>query len=113
MAENFCPIVYCFNGYECFKCKKLTSIVVLLRVPSDLVDANFWDIVSNSEVFLQELTDKTIGQKISIFLPNFFFDYSFTADLNYFMNHCSHCKAKLGDHYIYHDWLLEHAYDEP
>jgi len=30
-----------------------------------------------------------------------FVDQSYTAGMSYWMNHCTHCDAKIGDHYIH------------
>lgn len=33
--------------------------------------------------------------------PGLFYDYSRTQDETYLMNHCRHCEAKIGDHYVF------------
>jgi hypothetical protein len=73
--RNHCIEVFTM---ECWKCRKQTRVLIH---PSD------WS------------GSKDLAQAGRYF-PWFYVDYSHTVGHRYWMNHCEHCKAKMGDWFV-------------
>jgi len=101
----------CYDNYLCYGCGSYSEIVHAFCYP--LIYDN-GEYIENPQLGrrLEFLTKKKYGKIISKYFPNYFKDYSKTAEQSYFMNHCQHCKAKFGDWFIYIEWDVETAYEE-
>ena len=91
---------YLIESYEtCWKCGKRTSVIALAA--SGVEDDekrkfNSFSTLSDVEQIPQRL--QTLIDKKYL---NYYMDYSKTAESYYFMNHCEHCEAKLGDFFLH------------
>jgi hypothetical protein len=73
---------------ECWKCEKESKVYAL----SESGDKLLFNISSLSNEAVNTLTDIS---------KTFYLDRSSMADTSYFMNHCEHCGAKIGDFYLH------------
>lgn len=99
-----CQAVYVLQGLgECYRCKKQTRMFAMMALPpfsfegeqDQVLDddgpmlSNITDIPANLEHAMRPITG-SIWRKA----------YSRTAGFSYWMNHCEHCDATQGDHFV-------------
>jgi hypothetical protein len=99
--------VYIFSSINfCWRCEKETRVVGLgvqkIKVEQD--DDYTEEINSKELICLLYFIDYlpcSILEKIKVRFKKYYYDYSRTVESKYYMNHCEHCGAKLGDFYMY------------
>jgi hypothetical protein len=103
-AALTCAAVYLLQAKgTCYACRKSTPMFGLMALPP-LTQQGGDGPMDEDECMLREVVDMPasleapirdrVGQ---IYRPNF----SRTADLTYWMNHCTHCDAKQGDFFVH------------
>ena len=73
---------------KCWKCEKKNKVYALSKNDDKLL----FNISSLSKEAVNVLTDIS---------KTFYLDQSSMADTSYFMNHCEHCSAKIGDWFLH------------
>lgn len=100
-----CQAVYLLQGLgQCYQCKKATRMFALMALPPFTVEGDQDEAFDDEGPMLRELTDlpDALAQAIRRVTGSFLRrDYSHTASLTYWMNHCEHCNAKQGDHFVH------------
>lgn len=100
-----CAAVYLLQGdSECWVCKKQTRMFALMALPP--LQCHGYDIDSvdkdgsmlNALEALPETLVRAIAPTVGRGLR---VDHSGTRDESYWMNHCEHCDAKQGDHFVH------------
>ena len=90
--------------YQCHQCQKLTKVVALgaPAMGRDTSADAMWPVFDEATgiSYLKDLGQEAI-EALKSTGCNIFIDHSFSVDEKYWMNHCSHCNAKIGDHYIH------------
>ena len=85
------------------RCRQPTRVYALL-LPSDfeLWEVRTWDLCEFAS-FIEYVTDlsSSVVHTLERITPTYHRDGSKTADGTYWMNHCEHCGAKLGDFYLH------------
>jgi len=91
------------SSTSCWICKKTTEVACIV-VPqghesfeSDSCLPSEYAASLNELEYLNDEPLTILGR----LAPSCFLDYSQQADHSYLMNHCSHCRAKLGDFYLH------------
>ena len=100
-----CQSVYLLQGTgNCYLCNKPTRMFALMVLPLFSVEGEQDEAVDEDGSMLNMSTvlPPALEQAIcpvtgSQFRP----DRSHMADLSYWMNHCEHCDAKQGDHFVH------------
>ena len=87
---------------ECWSCKRETRVTALIALPPVYLNDDGAQEELDEPVFVQnigELPEEALAE-LRVINPNLWLDHSQTAGQEYFMNHCRHCDAKIGDHYV-------------
>ena len=85
---------------SCWKCEKVTKVITFAAegvVEEDEENSGFVIFVYVS--LLPEKLARFINEKYE----NYFIDFSKTTQSYYYINHCEHCSAILGDFYMHSD----------
>ena len=104
-GELTCQAVYLLQGAgTCYLCKKPTRMFALMVLPPFSVEGEQVEAMDEDGSMLNMPTalPPALVQAIrpvtgSQFRP----DQSRMAELSYWMNHCEHCDAKQGDHFVH------------
>lgn len=100
MLQAIAPF-YIIGGTElCYRCKKETPVICFAAEGYQEDNTKYqqftvFDNVTNAHPrLLQFFREKK---------PHFRLNNSAMAGMRYFMNHCHHCNAKLGDFFLHHE----------
>lgn len=94
------------NRRECWKCREITSVFSILldeehqELQYDDDDPSVSKWVSNDVLVIatsMEHMDPKTAKRMQQFAPQYTLDFSSTAGMKYYMNHCEQCTAKQGD----------------
>ncbi len=101
------PLLLLIAQMACWKCKASTKVGAwAARNPAeaflDYAQPPRW-VVFDDGYALSEVVQvsASLGARARDMLPTFRPDHSRTAELTYWMNHCSSCGASIGDHYLH------------
>jgi hypothetical protein len=109
----FSPVYVVTSIRDCWKCKKISRVYSLgsheVQVKHPL-NVDHWeealDCVVNAKNYVPDGLFLTSGidsidaqttEYLKTHTPKYYPDFSKTANARYWMNHCEHCEAKLGD----------------
>lgn len=95
----------------CWSCEGITEIFGILLPEGHRVeeqdedeDESYWKRVEESSVInFAGLLSSSVAERIRQVSNTYNMDYSGVAKTTYWMNHCFHCKSKLGDFNIYRE----------
>jgi hypothetical protein len=104
MTVLTCAAVYLLRADgTCYACKRSTPMFGLMALPPLSQEADD-SKVDEDDCMLREVVDMPVGLEDSLqqiageaYRP----DFSRTADLTYWMNHCEHCDATQGDFFVH------------
>lgn len=89
------------SNFSCWDCKKDSEVYAIFV-------KNLYDIAEESELeeavsltYIASLNSEVDQLLQTLTNGRFSLDYSFNADEQYYMNHCQHCSAKIGDFYLF------------
>jgi hypothetical protein len=94
---------------ECWRCEAATGVVGLVLPPghevlwvADDPAEDCWELAEEPTV-LSDVTDLAadVATHLRRAAPHYRVDFSQTTGTFYWMNHCEHCGAKLGDEYTF------------
>lgn len=99
-----CQAVYLLQGLgQCHSCKKSTRMFALMVLPPFTLEGAQDEALDEDGAMLRmpEGLPTALAQAIRPVTANLFRrDHSRTAGASYWMNHCEHCDAKQGDHFV-------------
>lgn len=100
-----CQAVYLLQGLgQCYSCKKDTRMFALMVLPPFALEGAQDEAVDEDGAMLKmpEELPSALWQAIHPVTANLFRrDHSRMAGASYWMNHCEHCDAKQGDHFVH------------
>ena len=100
-----CQAVYLLRGMgECYSCKKPSPMFALMVLPPFAVQGAQDEALDEDGSMLNAPTDlpPALVQAIHPLTGDLYrLDHSRMAGLSYWMNHCKHCDAKQGDHFVH------------
>jgi Domain of unknown function (DUF5710) len=102
-AENefaLSPIFFVESHGNCWKCNQLSEVYCIASYGLMYVDEVNRDFTTFSNL---ENIDSQIAELIHKNIPLYKPDYSQTVGGMYYMNHCEHCSAKMGDFYMHEE----------
>lgn len=92
---------------QCWGCKESTKVVAIVlpdltnKIPDHADLGQFIceeaPCALTNVVAVNETVESFLSGRCKLFFP----DYSQTASVTYWMNHCEHCSAKIGDFYLH------------
>lgn len=99
-----CQAVYLLRGMgQCHSCEKTTQMFALMVLPPFALEGAQFEPADEGGAMLRrpEALPPELEQEIRPISGNSFrHDNSKMAGQSYWMNHCEHCDAKQGDHFV-------------
>ena len=93
---------WAISTMECWSCKRETRVTALVAAPPVYIREGEEAVEEDGALFVTgvpELSEASMQELRSI-NAQVWLDESRTAGSSYLMNHCRHCDAKIGDHYV-------------
>jgi len=100
LRSSLAPIMVVTSHSSCWRCKRESSVHCLAS--SGHITRSGQKSVFSLYSYLEEI-DLDIYRFIKTHFPKYRPDYSKTTDSRYFINHCEHCDAKLGDFFLHEE----------
>lgn len=106
LAEDalVCQAVYLLQGLgECYRCKETTRMFALMALPPFSFEGEQDHVLDDDGPMLREVNElpESLVQALRPMSGSLWReDHSQTAGATYWMNHCEHCDAKQGDHFV-------------
>ena len=99
-----CGATYILTGIgECYACEKKTRLFALMGLPPIAFESGEDNGLDDDGPMLNNIGDmpaSVVGALMQTSAERWRKDFSRTADESYWMNHCEHCDAKQGDHFV-------------
>ena len=100
-----CQAVYLLQGMgQCYSCQKPTRMFALMALPPFSLEGAQDEDMDEDGSMLHMPTElpPALVEAIRPVVGGFFRpDYRQMAQLSYWINHCEHCDAKQGDHFVH------------
>lgn len=100
LRSSLAPIMVVTTQSSCWRCKNESSVHCLAS--SGYLSGSQQKHVFSLYSYLEDI-DPEIYQFVATYFPKYRTDYSKTTNSRYFINHCEHCDAKLGDFFLHEE----------
>lgn len=94
------PVYVVKSSCPCWKCDHISQVICIAANGFSDHEMDLRDFVTFSNVtFMSEKLQSYINESFKLYKPS----YSKTAGGVYYMNHCEHCGAKMGDFFMHNE----------